>query len=419
MISVVKNRGSISGIGRRAASAALALAVVLVPAVVATRSAQAQTFSVLHSFTGAEGGNPDAGLIRDASGNLYGTTPKGGAHGLGTVFKLATTGKETVLHSFAGYPTDGFGPFASLIRDASGNFYGTTFEGGVGLCGLRFLPVGCGTIFKLDPTGNETILYSFPGRGANGSSPEAALTRDASGNLYGTTHGGGAFGAGVVFKLDTAGKETILHSFTGGADGGFPLSRLVRDSSGNLYGTTSDGGVFNSGACAGSGCGVVFKLATTGKETLLHSFTGGADGTYLFAGLIRDASGNFYGTTVLGGNTSCNSGSGCGTVFKLDTTGKKTGLHKFTGASGASPYAALIRDASGNLYGTTYGGGVHGLGTVFKLATTGKETVLHSFSGPDGKNPVAALILDASGNLYGTTFNGGAHGLGTVFKLTP
>jgi uncharacterized repeat protein (TIGR03803 family) len=271
----------------------------------------------------------------------------------------------------------------------------------------------------LDPTGNETILYSFPGRGANGSSPEAALTRDASGNLYGTTHGGGAFGAGVVFKLDTAGKETILHSFTGGADGGFPLSRLVRDSSGNLYGTTSDGGVFNSGACAGSGCGVVFKLATTGKETLLHSFTGGADGTYLFAGLIRDASGNFYGTTVLGGNTSCNSGSGCGTVFKLDTTGKKTGLHKFTGASGASPYAALIRDASGNLYGTTYGGGVHGLGTVFKLATTGKETVLHSFSGPDGKNPVAALILDASGNLYGTTFNGGAHGLGTVFKLTP
>jgi uncharacterized repeat protein (TIGR03803 family) len=238
-------------------------------------------------------------LIRDASGNLYGTTPKGGAHGLGTVFKLATTGKETVLHSFAGYPTDGFGPFASLIRDASGNFYGTTFEGGVGLCGLRFLPVGCGTIFKLDPTGNETILYSFPGRGANGSSPEAALTRDASGNLYGTTHGGGAFGAGVVFKLDTAGKETILHSFTGGADGGFPLSRLVRDSSGNLYGTTSDGGVFNSGACAGSGCGVVFKLATTGKETLLHSFTGGADGTYLFAGLIRDASGNFYGTTGL------------------------------------------------------------------------------------------------------------------------
>jgi len=172
---------------------------------VATRSAQAQTFSVLHSFTGAEGGNPDAGLIRDASGNLYGTTPKGGAHGLGTVFKLDTTGKETVLHSFAGYPTDGFGPFASLIRDASGNFYGTTFEGGIGLCGLRFVPVGCGTIFKLDPMGNETILYSF--RGANGSSPEAALTRDGSGNLYGTTHGGGAFGAGVVFKLDKAGKE--------------------------------------------------------------------------------------------------------------------------------------------------------------------------------------------------------------------
>src|SRR5712691_11861806 len=155
MISALKNRGSISGIGRRAASAALALAVALVPAVVATRSAQAQTFSVLHSFTGAEGGNPNAGLIRDASGNLYGTTPSGGAHGLGTVFKLATTGKETVLHSFAGYPTDGFGPFASLIRDASGNFYSTTFEGGAGLCGLRFLPVGCGAIFKLDPTGHE------------------------------------------------------------------------------------------------------------------------------------------------------------------------------------------------------------------------------------------------------------------------
>jgi uncharacterized repeat protein (TIGR03803 family) len=317
------------------------------------------------------------------------------------VFKVDTTGKETVLHSFTG-STDGKWPKTGLVRDTAGNLYGTTGGGGTS---------GNGSVFKLDTTGKETVLYSFTGS-PDGSSP-GNLIRDANGNLYGTTVlGGASCNCGTVFKVDATGKETVLYVFTSGngnTDGRNPGAGLVRDGAGNLYGTTVNGGR--------SGKGTVFKVDTTGKETVLHSFAGtGGDGANPYASLVRDAAGNLYGTTFLGG-TSCN----CGTIFKVDATGKETVVHSFTGLDGEYPLAGLVRDSAGNLYGTTTGGGTSGYGVVFKLNETGTETVLHSFTGgtTDGNSPYAGLVRDAAGNLYGTTHSGGASNYGTVFKLTP
>ena len=391
---------------------AMALLLVLGLVLVVTPSAEAHadaTFTLVYSFKNRpDGSGPYAGLIRDGAGNFYGTTESGGVAAYGTVFKLDATGTETVLYSFAG-GADGSTPLGDLIRDAVGNFYDTTSQGG----GTGCASYGCGTVFKLDTTGTETVLYRFTG-GADGRNPYAGLVRDPAGNLYGTTYYGGSSnncyqGCGTVFKLDTTGAETVLHSFTGTPDGNWPLARLVRDASGNLYGTTHQGGA--------SEWGTVFKVDTTGAETVLYSFTGGADGGEPDAGLIPDTAGNFYGTTRYGGGGGCQ--DGCGTVFKLDTTGAETVLYRFQGnPEGGSPVASLIRDAAGNLYGTTYYGGHLNKGTVFKLDPTGKETVLHLFTrAADGQNPHAGLVRDSNGNLYGTTLSGGV-GAGTVFKIS-
>jgi uncharacterized repeat protein (TIGR03803 family) len=353
-----------------------------------------QTFITLHSFTGgSDGGFPYAGLTRDPAGNLYGTT-SGGPVGLGTVFKIDTSNNQTVLHSFIG-GSDGTYPRAGLTRDAAGNLYGTTWRGGSS---------GAGTVFKIDTSNHETVLYSFTG-GSDGGFPYAGLTRDPAGNLYGTTVQGGSSGAGTVFKIDTSNYETVLHSFTGGSDGGYPYAGLTWDASGNLYGTTVQGG--------SSGYGTVFKIDTSNNETVLYSFIAGSDGAQPEADLIMDAAGNLYGTTMSGGSV------GLGTVFKIDTSNHETVLYSFTGGSdGAYPQAGLIRDASGNLYGTTTGGGSGGSGIVFKIDTSYNETVLYSFTGgSDGAQPEAGLIMDALGNLYGTTYQGGASYGGTLFEL--
>lgn len=375
-------------------------------------AAQARTLTVLYSFTGgADGGSPRGRLFRDASGNLYGTAEVGGdtscnpPSGCGAVLKVDATGNESVLHSFVGSPNDGWNPLSGLIADASGNVYGTTVSGGSS---------NAGTVFRLDTAGNETVLYNFTS--SNGHGPHAGVVRDASGNLYGTTFLGGSkcniAGCGTVFRLSATGKETNPHIFPAAAgDGRYPSAELVLDASGNLYGTTTRGGT--------AGFGTVFKVDTTNKETVLYSFSGGADGGNPNAGLIQDAAGNLYGTTFSGGS------SGNGTVFKVDATGKETVLHSFTGKDGAGPFAVLMRDVAGNLYGTTNSGGDHsfcsgfGCGVVFKLAKTGKATVLHSFTGTDGANPAAGLVQDAAGNLYGTTAAGGPDGFGVVFKLSP
>jgi uncharacterized repeat protein (TIGR03803 family) len=281
------------------------------------------TETVLYSFTGgADGATPYAGLIQDGAGNLYGTTPYAGTSGQGVVFKLircdsTPSGYEfKVLHSFTG-GADGAIPFAGLVGDPAGNLYGTTYFGGA--TSACYPPYGCGVVFKLSPSGTETVLYSFTG--LDGFNPNG-LVRDAAGNLYGTTVvtwlGNQEVGAGVVFKLSPNRTETVLYSFTGGADGGFPQAGVIRDSAGNFYGTTYFGG--GSSACPvfDNSCGVVFKLSPTGTETVLHSFTGGADGGNPNAGLIQDAAGNLYGTTILGGATStCELPYWCGVVFKL------------------------------------------------------------------------------------------------------
>jgi len=401
MTHTAQHRGWTSEMGRRAAGGALALAIILVATAIASRPLQAQTFTVLYAFKGGvDGYEPLGNLARDAAGNLYGTTVYGGMSGYGVVFKLAATGKETTLHSFTG--TDGALPQAGLVRDAAGNFYGTTMDGGA---------LGWGTVFKLDKTGKETVLLDFDGE--DGAGPTADLVRDAAGDLYGPTQYGGTGGCnspgcGVVFKLAKTGEETLLHSFTGtGGDGNNPYAALVRDAAGNLYGTDA-GGAY--------GYGTVFKLDKTGKETVLYSFTGYPDdGCGPVGGVIRDAAGNFYGTTLFGGT------SDWGTVFELDKTGKEAVLYSFTGGSdGRNPWAGVVLDAKGNLYGTTEAGGDHNNGTVFMVDETGTETVLHAFiGGNDGAAPVAALIWDRAGNLYGTAMSGGTHGVGTVFKLTP
>jgi uncharacterized repeat protein (TIGR03803 family) len=240
---------------------------------------------------------------------------------------------------------------------------------------------------------------------------------DKAGNLYGTTLLGGSSSYGTVFKLDTSGNETVLHSFMNAPDGASPFAGVIMDQAGNLYGTTNQGG---TGSCnfGGPGCGTVFRLDTTGKETVLHSFTNTPDGALAYGGLVKR--GNLYGTTQVGGSY------GRGTVFKLDTSGHETVLHSFMNSDGAVSVAGLIMDKAGNLYGTTRVGGsspncFSGCGVVFKLDTTGKETVLHRFtdSSVDGADPVSGLVMDNAGNLYGTTNQGGTYGYGTVFKLSP
>jgi uncharacterized repeat protein (TIGR03803 family) len=370
---------------------------------------------------GADGDGPVAGVVLDKSGNVYGVGEYGGdrncgqfGSGCGVVFKVDSTGKETVLHAFVGGP-DGANPTGTLVRDAAGNLYGTTLNGGGSGCGGG----GCGTVFKLDAKGEDTVLHKFSG-GRDGGTPFAGLTLDAVGNLYGTTTAGGGrgcggLGCGTVFKLDAAGKETVLHRFTGGNDGSNPQASVVIDADGNIYGTTLEGGGF--GCNDNAGCGTLYQLNPFGKEQILHRFNENDDGGWPY-GLSRDAAGNFYGTASIAGP------SGSGTVFELAQSGKFTVLHSFTGiADGASPSGGVILDDAENLYGTAAEGGRScgnlSCGTVFELDKARKFTVLHSFIGEDGAFPIAGLARDRLGNLYGTTIEGGPVNSGVGFKLTP
>ncbi len=387
---------------------------MLVFVVVATQAAQAQTFKTLYRFDGTHGESPYFGsVMQDAAGNLYGTTESGGAYGFGNVFKLSTAGKVTVLYSFTG-GSDGANPYGGVTMDSKGALYGTTALGGD--LGCLNGGYGCGAVFKLD-AGKETVLHKFAG-GTDGEYPYAGLLQDAEGNLYGTTEDGGS-GYGTVFTVDAIGKYTVLHRFSGQNDGEYPgFGSLVRDTNGNLYGTTYQGGR--------SGAGTIFEVSKNGKETVLYNFRlTGTKGSQPLAGLFRDEEHNLYGTTTVGG------ASNMGTVFRLDAKGKYTVLHSFTGgADGATPDAGVFVDRMGVLYGTaTLGGDGNcnapwGCGTVFKLDAFGKVTVLHTFTGNDGGLPMADLIRDAAGNLYGTTNLGGyincdGDGCGVVFKVTP
>jgi len=319
------------------------------------------------------------------------------------------------LYNFNGTP-DGALPVGGVVRIGN-SFYGTTANGGA-----DSLP---GTVFKVDLKANETTLYSFSGS-PDGYVPLAGLIKDSDGNLYGTTAYGGLYGFGTIFEVSKTGVETVLYSFSGyPADGVYPQAGLVRDAAGNLFGTTQYGG---PGSCQingfTEGCGTVFMLSNTGVETVLHGFVSGTtDGQLPIARLLLDAAGNLYGTTCHGGT------QGNGTVFKVTPGGTETVMYSFAGTpDGSCPLAGLILHA-GIFYGTTYQGGASNYGTVFKLTKAGQETVLYSFSAlhQDGHYPQAALIRDSSGNLYGTTLGGGIetkychvieNGCGVIFKLS-
>ncbi len=363
------------------------------------------TEAVLYSFCAvggcADGASPLASLILDGAGNLYGTTYSGGANGGGGVFQLAPeaggTWMETTLYSFcaASGCTDGTNPQANLIFDAVGNLYSTTSAGGTGPCkNQNGKIIGCGTVFELIPSGNgiwaETVLYSFTGHSNDGAEPLAGVIFDPAGNLYGTTSSGGAshraacvrgYACGTVFQLEPGenGKwtEKVLYSFcsaTGCADGRDPVAGLTFDAAGNLYGTTNAGGGYEYEPCLSRvGCGAAFELTPGAngkwKEKTLHAFNGGhrgSDGGDPYAGLVFGAAGELYGTTALGGEWQQ------GTVFQLKpgSNGKwsEAVRHSFGQAKdGAGPNGGLIVDATGNLYGTTVGGGAYGHGTVFEI----------------------------------------------------
>ena len=391
-------------------------------------NAQVSCLTLLYSFGGgSDGASPVGGLVMDGSGNLYGTAQSGGLSKYGTAFELEPTGNgsytESVLYSFTG-GSDGGNPVGGMIRDSSGNLYGTTRSGGGS---------NVGTVFELVPNGSggytESVLHAFTGS-SDGADPVGRLLMDSGGNLYGTTEFGGSNNTGTVFKLAPSGggyTESILYSFAGGSDGANPVTGLTMGNTGNLYGTTAYGG--SSGSI--NSYGSVFELASNGSggytESVLYRFTGGSDGANPFGGLIMDGAGNLYGTTEYGGGSQND-----GDVFKLAPNGSggytESVLYSFSGGSdGANSLATLILDTAGNLYGTTqFGGGSNNSGTVFMLSPNGSggyaESVLYSFTGgSDGLLPTAGLIMDNTGDIYGTAaYNGsGGLGYGTVFEIYP
>jgi uncharacterized repeat protein (TIGR03803 family) len=359
--------------------------------------ASAQTFTILYSFAGSAAGDgayPLGPLTMDTAGNIYGTTFGGGASRYGTVFELDSTGHESVLYSFSN-GTDGGSPYGGVVRDLQGNLYGTTYQGGIGV----------GTVFELESSGHESVLFDFPDY-KSGGFPTSSLVRDSSGNLYGVTTWGGCCSQGVVFKVTPSGTETVLHNFTAGADGQSPTSPLVLDAAGNLYGSTYSGGS-HTPYC--TGCGTVYKLDTKGNLTELDTLIGGQDGQGP-GPVVRDAVGNVYVPANQGG------ANGYGIVYKVAANGKETALYNFSGGANGDYPLGLVWDTHGNLFGIA-GGGTNGYGMVFKIDSSGNESALYSFTGNVSVN--AHLIVDSAGNLYGTAEEGGSFGYGMIFKLTP
>jgi uncharacterized repeat protein (TIGR03803 family) len=412
----------------------LVLSLLIASLLAITSPMHAQSFSVVHAFTGAsDGANPYAGLAMDQGGNLYGTTSAGGL-GNGTVFRITSKNSFWVLQTLYGFQgsshnNDGAHPI-SRITLHNGIVYGTTPVGGLAGCANNN---GCGTVFYLRPPfavcrvslcpWTETVLYRFAGR-ADGGNPVGDLVVDQSGNVYGTTSGGGNSGCGyqpgnacgVVYQLTSAGSESILYQMPGGSGGTYPESGVTIDTSGNLFGTTSQGGSAN--------LGTIFELTPSQggwSEDSLYQFQSGPGGQTPWAGLVSDGAGNLYGATTTGGT------NGAGTVYQLTPSGggwSYSPIYSF-GGSGSGPVSNLTIDPSGNLYGTTPGGGQFGHGSVFKL-THGNGAwsyaSLHDFTGgSDGAQPSGTVLLDASGNIYGTALAGGSSncsgGCGVVWTL--
>lgn len=351
-------------------------------------------------------------LIQANDGNFYGATYWGGAHSLGTLYRITPGGALTTLVSFNG--TNGGHPFAGLVQGSDGDLYGTTYYGGdLTLNGGN----GFGTVFKVTLDGQLTSLVQFAN--TNGSYPSAKLLQGGDGNFYGTTYSGGVSGRGTVFQMTPAGALTTVASFAG-TNGGHPSAGLVQGNDGNFYGTTYWGG--NLALGGGSGLGTVFKMSPAGAITRMVAF-GGANGGHPYAEVTQGSDGNFYGTTDWGGNTSLGNGSGLGTVFRMTPGGALSTLVAFAGTNGGHPYAALVQGPDGNFYGTTYWGGNlllnsgNGYGTAFNITPAGAVTTLVSFTAENGAYPFGGLVPGSNNRFYGTTTEGGAAGGGTFFRL--
>jgi uncharacterized repeat protein (TIGR03803 family) len=374
----------------------------------------AQTFTTLHSFDGTDGGEP-LSLVQATDGNFYGATFQYGANGnYGTVFKITPSGALTTLYNFCSLSqcTDGIEP-NGVVQGTDGNFYGTTYQGGG----------GGGTVFRITPSGTLTTLYTFCAQSVcpDGYDPVSGIIQGTDGNFYGTTPMGGdpgcLYGCGTVFKITPSGTLTTLYNFcsqSGCPDGSQPYGALVRATNGDFYGVTDLGGANSQGT--------VFKITPGGTLTTLYNFCsqiGCTDGSNANQ-LVQATDGSFYGTTYSGGTNNQ------GTVFKITPSGTLTTLYSFCSQTGCPdgdvPVAALVQATDGNFYGTTTLGGANNQGTVFKITPGGTLTQLHSFCSqtgcPDGNAPVAALVLATNGTFYGTTNFGGTHNDGTVFSLS-
>ena len=398
-----------------------AMAIMFALAVAATQSAQAQTFTDLHSFTNhGDGNSPFAGPTMDRAGNIYGVTLYGGA-GHGTAFKLSKRAGNWILdtlHTFTG-GSDGDSPFGNVTLGPDGNVYGTTIFGGGGCTSG-----GCGTVFKLSPPPRicthtqcpwtETVIYRFSASDTGLHNPWGGVTFDSAGNIYGTTSAGGTGdcsgqGCGAVYKLTPSGgtwTASVIYNFTGFEDGEFPMATMTIDPAGNLYGTTYYG---NS----------VFELVRSGSgwtENTLYSFQDGADGGNPQAGVVFDSAGNLYGAT-----TTVDGSPAGGVVYELThSPGGWTYSVLYTYNHSGGLFGNVAIDSAGNIYGTAVTGGIYQGGSVFKLTNSGgvwSLTDLHDFGGigwPEGN-----VLLDASGNLYGTAIGGGQYGWGSVWEIQP
>jgi uncharacterized repeat protein (TIGR03803 family) len=360
--------------------------------------------TIIHNFSNSttNGKYPYGGVIQGQDGALYGMTYRGGAYRDGTIYKCTTSGTFTLLHSFAGWP-DGSFPYGSLVQAANGTFYGMTYEGGFNYDG---------TIFKMTPSGVVNIIHNFSNVSTDGGYPQGnlILSKTPSSSMYGMTTDGGTNNLGTIFKCDTNGNFTLLHSFIGGVtDGEYPNASLIQAGNDSLYGMTPSGGA--------SSDGVIFASDTLGDFTLLHSFTGNpSDGSYPYGSLIEASNDTLYGLTADGGTANY------GTLFSCSTSGNVSILHSFKGnhTDGESPYGTLIQGSNGKLYGMTYSGGQTYWGTIFRCSLSGNETVLHSFGvATKGISPNGAVVQGTDGNMYGVTYWGGTYDAGTIFKTTP
>jgi uncharacterized repeat protein (TIGR03803 family) len=390
--------------------------------------------SGLYSFTGlADGAGLSGPLLQASNGAYFGTAQIGGTNGFGTVFTTDSAGHVTPVHQFSN--ADGANPIGAMIQASDLNLYGTTAYGGTS---------NHGVVFRMNLAGSFSTLYSFSGSN-DGSEPTGGVIQAADGSFYGTTYAGGTSNAGTVFRIGSTGTLTTIYTFSGGADGKGPEGSLVDGGDGFIYGTTEVGGNLTCQVWPIAGCGTVFKIDSSGHLTTLHSFSGGADGANPAEGLIVARDGYLYGTTLFGGDSSCqvSSYTGCGTIFKISAAGSLQTLHAFSGAAdGGVPFSSLLQASDGDFYGTTTAGGNQsclviaageqfstyiGCGTVFKMDTAGHVSALYSFNGTPGggSNPFSALIQGSDGYFYGSTRWGGSAvcsytndgGCGTIFRL--